>query len=430
MLLRVKSMYDDDAVYILRSRKQTYINREQLTSTDETDRHTLEMAAPPSADVTNQRQIETLSPSIDYKIFSSPQVGAFLLRENISIVVSAYKVGRVISFGSTKKGELTAHEATYVRPMALALGSRGDCQEVWIASANSLIRCCAAPDVFNNNTETEGEYTSTLVARQQHTIGAQDVHGIYPYPENSVLFLSTKCNALCQLSYARPEETTRVLWKPPFISEIRMEDRCHVNGVCWTKTETDVKIWQAQYATCVSESDAHDGWRDHRESGGIVIDMSTNTVIARGLSMPHSPQWRRGQLWLLSSGTGELGTIDVTTGLFTAKLFLPGFLRGLQFVGNYAIIGSSDDRNNARFNDLELGRKLAQKKSSAVCGVFIVDLTTLSIASKIEFVGDINELYDVLIVPGRRARVLSQGDALVADIHNIIDAIPPMSVPT
>ena len=35
--------------------------------------------------------------------------------------------------------------------------------------------------------------------------------------------------------------------------------------------------------------------------------------FARGLSMPHSPRWYAGRLWVCESGTGTLGYIDPHT---------------------------------------------------------------------------------------------------------------------
>jgi hypothetical protein len=34
--------------------------------------------------------------------------------------------------------------------------------------------------------------------------------------------------------------------------------------------------------------------------------------------MPHSPRWYQDKLWLLNSGKGELGYVDLDTGKFNA----------------------------------------------------------------------------------------------------------------
>ena len=65
-----------------------------------------------------------------------------------------------------------------------------------------------------------------------------------------------------------------------------------------------------RYVTAVSKSDTIDGWRDRRFDGGIVIDVQTGKIAIGGLSMPHSPRLYRGKLWVLNSGTGEIGSIE------------------------------------------------------------------------------------------------------------------------
>ncbi|MCH7749099.1 MAG: DUF4915 domain-containing protein [Acidobacteria bacterium] len=57
---------------------------------------------------------------------------------------------------------------------------------------------------------------------------------------------------------------------------------------------------------------------------------------------PHSPRWHNGTLWLIDSGTGFFGRVDMDKGEFEPLTFLPGFARGLTFSGDYAIVGLSD----------------------------------------------------------------------------------------
>jgi hypothetical protein len=103
---------------------------------------------------------------------------------------------------------------------------------------------------------------------------------------------------------------------------------------------------KARYVTAVSASDVTDGWRDRRRDGGVVVDVQTNEIVATGLSMPHSPRVYRGKLWLLNAGTGYFGSIDLASGKFEPLTFRPGFLRGMAFAGDYAIVGLSGPRHD------------------------------------------------------------------------------------
>jgi uncharacterized protein (TIGR03032 family) len=196
---------------------------------------------------------------------------------------------------------------------------------------------------------------------------------------------------------AAPSETHsfRRLWAPPFISRIAAEDRCHLNGLA-------MRAGSPAFVTAVSESDVHEGWREHRRAGGVVLEVPSGAVVCRGLSMPHSPRWHEGRLYVLNSGAGEFGVIDLTSGKFEPICFCPGYARGLAFVGRFAVIGLSTCRENRTFSGLPLDDVLAAKKAEPRCGLLVVDLRTGDVVHSLQIHGVVRELYDVAILAGVR----------------------------
>jgi len=154
-----------------------------------------------------------------------------------------------------------------------------------------------------------------------------------------------------------------------------------------------------KYVTAVCRSDTIDGWRDRRQDGGVVIDVETGEVVCEGLSMPHSPRWADGRLWVLNSGTGYLGTVDLATRRFVPQVFCPGFLRGLAIKGDYAAVGLSKPRNQ-RFDGLDLQKNLEAKDSESWCGVQVVDLRSGSVVEWVRLDGPVTELFDVTFLDG------------------------------
>ncbi len=61
--------------------------------------------------------------------------------------------------------------------------------------------------------------------------------------------------------------------------------------------------------------------------GDCLIDVASNKVVTERLSMPHSPRWHGDRLWVLNSGTGHLGTVDLSSGAFEPASFAPGLAR-------------------------------------------------------------------------------------------------------
>jgi uncharacterized protein (TIGR03032 family) len=249
-------------------------------------------------------------------------------------------------------------------------------------------------------------YDRVFVPRVGHMTGDVDIHDIAVEASGRPIFVNTKFNCLGttddRFSFAP-------IWKPPFISALCPEDRCHLNGMA---LENGV----AKYVTMVAKSDVADGWRDFRDHGGMVMDVTTNEVITDGLSMPHSPRVHAGKLWLLNAGTGYLGFIHPGTKKFEPVTFLPGYARGLAMHGNFAIIGLSKQRRENAFQGLALDKNLIDKGAAARCGVQVVDITTGAVIHWARIEPPIEELYDIAVLPNViRPKALGFTSSVVGD---------------
>jgi len=144
-------------------------------------------------------------------------------------------------------------------------------------------------------------------------------------------------------------------------------------------------------------TDDPQGWRRQKVGTGVVVDVESGSLVAHGLTMPHSPRWHDGMLWVLDSGNGTLCTIDMVNGHAEPVVRLPGFARGLTFVGHYAFVGLSILREHV-FNTLPI----AQHESERRCGVWMIDTRSGELAGHIQFGGDIDEVADLQALPGMR----------------------------
>jgi uncharacterized protein (TIGR03032 family) len=233
-------------------------------------------------------------------------------------------------------------------------------------------------------------YDRLYIPRVGYTTGDIDVHDLVVETAGSrVVFISTLLNCMATVS---ARHSCVPLWKPPFISALVNEDRCHLNGLALVDG-------RARYATACGRTDAANGWRENRETGGCAIDIRTDEIVATGLSMPHSPRFYRGKLWVLNSGTGYFGHVDLDRGIFEPVTFCPGFLRGLAFVDDHAIVGLSKPRGPG-FSGLPLDETLTTRGTEPRCGFSIVSLDTGEIVHEVALEGEITELYDVQVLPG------------------------------
>lgn len=322
----------------------------------------------------------TTQPALE--INTSRQFTNWMLEQKLSLGLTTYQAGKLFLLGLQPNGRLSVFERTFNR--CLGLWSNG--QTMWMSSLYQMWR-------FENVLEpgqVADNYDRFYVPQIGYTTGDLDIHDVAVEDSGRVVFVNTLFGCLATLS---DTHSFVPLWKPPFISRYAAEDRCHLNGLA-------LENGKAKYVTAVSRSDVADGWRDRRHDGGVVIDVTTNEIIAEGLSMPHSPRVYRDKLWLLNSGTGYFGYVDRKSGRFEKLAFCPGYLRGLAFHGDYAIIGLSKSRENKTFSGLDLDENLKKFDAEARCGIQIVDLNTGDSVHWVRIEGVVVELYDVVALPG------------------------------
>ncbi|MEM9980275.1 MAG: TIGR03032 family protein [Cyanobacteria bacterium P01_D01_bin.2] len=347
------------------------------------------------------------------EITGSRQFTAWLAEQRLSLAFTTYQAGKMFWLGLQPDGQLSVFERTFERCMGLCVQDR----TLWLSTLYQLWR-------FENTLQpgqTYQGYDALYVPQMSYVTGDLDIHDVVVAPAPSPhlptppspLFVNTLFSCLAQPSATH---SFVPVWQPPFISKLAAEDRCHLNGLA-------LRDRQPRYVTSISQSDVADGWRDRRVAGGCVVDIEGNDVIATGLSMPHSPRWYRDQLWLLNSGRGEFGYVDEATGQFEAVTFCPGYLRGLAFAGDFAVVGLSEPRHNKSFQGLPLDDALTAKGATPRCGLGVIDLRSGDLVHTLRIEGVIAELYDVAVIPGVRRpmaigfrndeirRVLSIGDS-------------------
>jgi len=311
-----------------------------------------------------------------------------LAQMNAALAFTSYQSGFLYMLGGSAQGKAQLHQSGMPKPMGLCGAGAG---RLVLSAGAQIIRL---ENVLNPDQRINQTYDGCFMPRTTYATGQLDAHDVGIDAEGEIVFVNTRFNCLAKISERHSFEP---VWKPAFVSDIVDEDRCHLNGLA-------MRDGKPAYVTAVSRSDTIDGWRDRRADGGVVIDVEANQVICEGLSMPHSPRWHDGKLWVLSSGTGELGYVEMPRGdgklgKFVPVAFCPGFLRGLAFHDRFAFVGLSRPRYK-RFEGLALDQKLKDADSEPWCGVQVIDTQSGACVDWFRIDGDIGELYDVEIVEG------------------------------
>jgi uncharacterized protein (TIGR03032 family) len=302
---------------------------------------------------------------------------------DISLALTSYQSGKFYLIGRAPQGQLMIHARTFQKAMGLHV--TGD--TLLLATYFQMQRFENALPEGNTVNNT---YDACYVPRTTYNTGVLDAHDVGQLSNGQIIFVNTLFNCLATTS---PKDSFVPVWKPPFISGIFGEDRCHLNGLA-------MENGKPRYVTLCGPSDAAQGWRAFRAGGGMVMDVQTNEVVCDGMSMPHSPRLHNGQLWVLNSGTGELGTVDVKAKKFEPRAFCPGFLRGLSFFGKYAFVGLSKPRDK-HFEGLPLDGKLRDANLDPVCGIQLIDYEAGKCVEWLHING-FGEVYDVAVLPGMK----------------------------
>jgi uncharacterized protein (TIGR03032 family) len=317
----------------------------------------------------------------------SRNLAPLLTHLGASLLVSTYQAGKLVVVGVDEQGALALSFHNFERAMGVAVGpgrlAVGTLAQVW------LLR--SAPDIAPR-LPPAGRHDACFLARSSHMTGDIHVHEM-AWAGEELWLVNTLFSCLCTLDEGHSFVPR---WRPPFITALAGEDRCHLNGMA-------LADGRPTYVTALAETDTPQGWRPNKATSGCLIDVASGRTVARGFAMPHSPRAHHGRVYLLDSGAGRLVSVDPATGEVSAVAEQPGYARGLALHGSHAFVGLSKIRETSTFG----GMPIARRRESLRCGVGVVDLTTGQTVAHLEFKAGVDEIFDVRVLPGVRLPAIS-----------------------
>lgn len=325
-------------------------------------------------------------------LLPSPGLGEWIRQQGGTIVFTTYQNSRVFFLMADEQGQTCASE----RIVGSAMGLAVDQDKMWITNKEQAWRFANVGPRKIKQGELDIDSDAVFMPRWGILLGGCDTHDVASGVKHAgrvheLAFINTNFNCIASID---GHYNFVPIWKPSFISSIGMGDRCHLNGM-------GTRDGQIAFATACSTTDVVGSWREHKAGGGVLIDVASQAIVASGFSMPHSPRWHEGKVWMHNSGLGDFGYVDTQTGKFEPVLQCPGFARGLAIVGHHAVIGLSTLRDNTFASGLPIKQRLESQSIEQRCGLLIVNLHTGKLDHWLTIQG-VSELYDVAWLAGIR----------------------------
>jgi uncharacterized protein (TIGR03032 family) len=347
------------------------------------------------------RGTEPIQEFRDIRCSHSESLPALLAQLRLSVLISTYQTGHLVVV-ATREGRLvlTFHQferamGLSVRPGTIAICTR---KEVWFLRN--------APDIAAK-LQPYGHFDACFLARTTHFTGDIEAHES-AWVGGEFWIVNTLFSCLVAL---HPHYSFAPRWRPPFVSALRPDDRCHLNGLAVVNN-------RPRYVTALAETDSPAGWRAKKHNGGCLIEVPSGHLLVRGLSLPHSPRADGDQIVFLHSGLGELSIADPLNGQVTAVAQLPGVARGLSLYGGFAFVGLSLARPTLE------GVPIVDQRDALRCGMWVIELRTGTVAAHLEFCAGVEEIFDVQVLPGITSPYVS-GPAAEIDTGQPLWTVPP-----
>ncbi|MEQ8574555.1 MAG: TIGR03032 family protein [Fulvivirga sp.] len=322
-----------------------------------------------------------MTPPPPFSYTYSPNIPELLLGLKCSLAISTYQTGKVVIFSPKDQNQLIQLPRNFDKPMGMALHNGQ-----WaVATRDELIITANSAGMASNYPANPNTYDSLFIPRVTYHTGVLDLHDI-SFTNDGLVGVNTLFSCLSKFN---ADFSFTDIWKPHFVTELKPEDRCHLNGLAVDESG------KPKYVTALGTGDSAREWKEKMLTGGILMDVDSNEIIGDALPVPHSPRIYKDGLWMLLSATSEVVKVNLADGKYDVVTKLNGFVRGMDRIGDYLFVATSKLRpNSSLFNEAPVA------KSSVVCGISVIYIPTGQPCGHILYNTSVEELFDLKVLPG------------------------------
>src|SRR5687768_7766474 len=174
--------------------------------------------------------------AVEFRYTQTDSFPALLRQLGASLLVTTYQANKLLVARAAGAG-LSMLVRTFDRPMGLAV-DRG---RLALGTRDQVWHFRNAPDIAPQ-VEPAGAHDACFLPRSAHVTGDIGVHEL-AFVGGELWVVNTRFSCLCTL---HPDYSFVPRWRPPFVTALVAEDRCHLNGLA-------VVDGRPRYATARSE---------------------------------------------------------------------------------------------------------------------------------------------------------------------------------
>ena len=172
----------------------------------------------------------TAPTAVEFHYHQTDSFAPLLRQLNVSLLVTTYQANKLLIVRAAGGG-LSTLVRTFDRPMGLAVDGR----RLALGTRNQIWLLRNAPDIAPS-IEPAGMHDACYLPRSCHVTGDIGIHemawaggvGRFSKPSYELWAVNTRFSCLCTL---HPDYSFVPRWRPPFITALAAEDRCHLNGL-------------------------------------------------------------------------------------------------------------------------------------------------------------------------------------------------------
>jgi uncharacterized protein (TIGR03032 family) len=315
-----------------------------------------------------------------YSIVFDDYLARILFDKKISLVFSTYQAARLMVIGSLDGLNLHQIPVGFKKPMGLAIKDN----KLAVATLKDIYFFSNSENVTNTIRYNEKKFDTVYLQRAKYNTSTLDVHDI-AFGKGLLWGVSTvfSCISVFDINHSFVPK-----WKPPFITELVPEDRCHLNSMI-------MENGLPAYVSMLSMTNTKEGWRENVTETGAIMTVPKGEVIAEGLSLPHSLLSDGEYIYFLESGKGTLNRIHKQTKAKEVIHDFQRFVRGLKKLDNYFFVTYSAVRESSK-----TFKSLSFDNPTDKAGLLVFDMNTKSVVAQLEYQEDVEEIYDIDIFDG------------------------------